>query len=72
MVTDALSKRYNFFTSPSVKILGFEHVQELYRDDQDFRTIYASCMVKKKRWMIIMCFMNFYLRKVSFVFLNAL
>ena len=35
------------FTSLTAKILGVEHIIELYRDDQDFRTIYASCLAKK-------------------------
>ena len=43
MVANVLSKRYNLF---SAKILELEHIAELYRDVQDFRTIYASC--KKK------------------------
>ena len=47
MVADVLSKRYDLFTSLSAKILGLEHITELYRDDQDFRTIYASCLAKK-------------------------
>ena len=49
MVADMLSKRYNVFIPLSTKILGFEHITELYRDDQDFRTIYASCLTKTKR-----------------------
>ena len=36
VVADALSRRYNLFTSLSAKILGFEHVKELYRDGTDF------------------------------------
>ena len=58
-VANVLSKRYDLFTSLTAKILGVEHIIELYRDDQDFRTIYASCLQKKKWWMIIMCFINF-------------
>ena len=57
-VAHVLSKRYDLFTSHTTKILGVEHIIELYRDDQDFRTIYASCLAKKW-WMIIMCFINF-------------
>ena len=47
MVAHVLSKRYNLFTSLTAKILRLEHITELYRDDQDFRTIYASCVAKK-------------------------
>ena len=46
VVADAFSRRYNLFTSLSAKILGFEHIKELYRDDQDFGIIYASCLTK--------------------------
>ena len=28
----------------SAKILGFDHVKELYRDDTDFGMIYPSCL----------------------------
>ena len=44
VVADALSGRYNLFTSLSAKILGFEHVKELYRDETDFGMIYSSCL----------------------------
>ena len=47
MVAHVFSKRYNLFTSLTTKILGLEYITELYRDDQDFRTIYASCLAKK-------------------------
>ena len=46
MVAGALSRRYNLFTSLSAKILAFEHIKELYRDDHDFGIIYASCLTK--------------------------
>ena len=42
-----MSKRYNLFTSLSAKILGFEHVKELYRDDTYFKMIYSSCLNRK-------------------------
>ena len=44
VVADVLSRRYNLFTSLSAKILGFEHVKELYTDDTDFGMIYSSCL----------------------------
>ena len=47
IVADVVSKRYDLSTSLSAKILGFEHITELYRDDQDLRTIYASWLAKK-------------------------
>ena len=65
-VVDALSRRYNLFTSRSTKILGFEHIKKLYRDYHNFGTIYASCLAT--RWLLYVS----YLRKVSFVFLNSL
>ena len=34
--------------------------------------LFMHLVLQKKLWMIIMCFMNFYLGKVSFVYLNAL
>ena len=33
VAADALSRRYNLFTSLGAKILGFEHIKKLYRDD---------------------------------------
>ena len=50
MVAHVLSKRYDLFTSLTTKILGLEYITELYRDDQDFRTIYASCLAEKKSY----------------------
>ena len=47
MVADMLSKRYNLSTLLNAKIIGFEHITKLYRDDHDFITIYASCLTKK-------------------------
>ena len=47
MVAHVLSKRYDLFTSLTTKILGHEYIIELYRDDQDFRNIYAFCLAKK-------------------------
>ena len=46
-VVDALSRRYNLFTSRSTKILGFEHIKKLYRDYHNFGTIYASCLATR-------------------------
>lgn len=43
-MADALSRRHNFFTSLSAKILGFEQVKELYGDDMDFGINYSSCL----------------------------
>ena len=67
VVVDALSRSYNLFTSLSTKIIGFEHVKELYRDDTDFGIIHLVWM--KKLLIIIICFVIFCSRKVNFVFL---
>ena len=46
MVGDVLSKRYHLYFL-SAKILGFEPIIEWYGDDQNFITIYESCLEKK-------------------------
>ena len=47
VVADTLSRRYNVFAYLSAKILGFRHIKELYRDDQDFGIIDVSCLAKR-------------------------
>ena len=44
LVVDALSRRYNLYTSLNAKILGFQLVKKLYRDDTYFGMIYSSCV----------------------------
>ena len=43
MVADALSRRYAFLSTLSTKLLGIEHLKELYVSDDDFGDIYALC-----------------------------
>ncbi|XP_016752743.1 uncharacterized protein, partial [Gossypium hirsutum] len=42
VVADALSRRYTLITTLNAKVLGFEHIKELY-DDTDFSHIYKNC-----------------------------
>jgi len=42
VVADALSCRYALFTSLETKLIGFEHIKELYEHDSDFSHIYHS------------------------------
>ncbi|XP_040947332.1 uncharacterized protein, partial [Gossypium hirsutum] len=43
VVADALSRRYTLITTLNAKVLGFEHIKELYDDDADFGHIYKNC-----------------------------
>ena len=43
MIVDELSWRYVLISTLDSKLLGFEHIKELYPLDQDFSEEYASC-----------------------------
>src|SRR5262249_19363277 len=43
VVADALSRRYVLISTLSTKLLGFEHLKELYEDDLDFANVYRAC-----------------------------
>ena len=43
MVTDALSCKYVLISTLDAKLLGFEHIKELYPLDQDFCEEYSNC-----------------------------
>ena len=43
VVADALSRRYSLLSSLDFKILGFEQIKELYREDVDFGKIFQTC-----------------------------
>ena len=43
VVADALSRRYTLLSSLSAKLLGFEHIRELYASDVDFSDIFMTC-----------------------------
>ncbi|KAJ8747655.1 hypothetical protein K2173_006502 [Erythroxylum novogranatense] len=43
VVADELSRRYVLLNSLSARLLGFEHIKELYASDEDFGDIYNSC-----------------------------
>ena len=43
VVADALSRRYTLLSLLDTKILGFEHIQELYACDSDFHEIFKAC-----------------------------
>ena len=42
-MADALSRKYVLLSTLDVKILGFEHIKELYKDDSDFANVYNAC-----------------------------
>jgi hypothetical protein len=42
-VVDALSRRCLILQEFQVKILGFEHLKDMYRDDLDFKEAYEEC-----------------------------
>ena len=43
MVADALSRRYTLLSTLTTKLLGFEHLKELYASDTDFADVFAIC-----------------------------
>ena len=43
IVADALSRRYVLISTLDAKLLGFQHIKELYPLDQDFGNEYACC-----------------------------
>ena len=42
-MVDALSRRYILFNTLDAKLLGFEHIKELYAHDLDFSNVYNAC-----------------------------
>ena len=43
VVADALSRRYVLIYTLSTKLLGFEHIKELFMQDSDFGVVYNAC-----------------------------
>ncbi|XP_043812189.1 uncharacterized protein LOC122723569, partial [Manihot esculenta] len=43
VVADALSRRYALINVMSSKLLGFEHVKDLYINDVDFGNVFVAC-----------------------------
>ena len=43
IVADALSRRYTLLSTLEAKVLGFEHVKDLYENDNDFAPLYGEC-----------------------------
>ncbi|KAH9697902.1 Endonuclease [Citrus sinensis] len=43
IVADALSRRYVLISTLNAKLLGFEHIKELYASDHDFSVEYQAC-----------------------------
>jgi len=43
IVADALSRRHALFSKLGAQILGFENIEELYKEDQDFSPTFAKC-----------------------------
>ena len=41
IVADALSRRYNLLNTLGTRLLGFEHIKELYQNDPDFSQAFA-------------------------------
>jgi hypothetical protein len=45
IVANALSRKYVLLSTLDVRFLGFEHIKELYKDDNDFAIVYDACEV---------------------------
>ena len=43
MVADALSRQYTLLNVLDVQYLGFDHINEIYKDDLDFSLNYQKC-----------------------------
>ena len=43
IVANALSQRYTLLYTLETKVLGFEHVKDLYENDNEFTTLYGEC-----------------------------
>jgi hypothetical protein len=43
-VVDSLSNRCLILQEFQVKTLGFEHLEEMYSDDPDFKEAYEACV----------------------------
>ena len=43
VVVDALSRRYALISMLSSKLLGFEHLKDMYVNDHDFADVYKAC-----------------------------
>ena len=42
-MADAVSRRYTLLASLDAKLLGFEYIKELYKNDNDFGRVYHAC-----------------------------
>ncbi|KAG7536936.1 Integrase catalytic core [Arabidopsis suecica] len=43
VVADALSRRYALISTMEARVMGFEHIKDLYKDDPDFKEAYEAC-----------------------------
>ena len=46
-MVDALSKRMALMRTLSLEIVGFETLTELYAGDNDFKKVWATCVLKQ-------------------------
>ena len=69
VVADALSRRYTLLSTLETKMLGFEHIKELYVHDNDFSKMYVVCEKGAHNGSLGM--MGFYSKKNVCVCLNV-
>jgi hypothetical protein len=43
IIANALSRMHVLFNTLNIRLLGFEHVKELYMDNDDFGRVYGQC-----------------------------
>ena len=54
MVVDALSRKHSALTSLRIKVVGFDVLRDMYKEDAEFRKFWESCVEKHfKDFMIV-------------------
>jgi hypothetical protein len=72
---DALSRRCLTLSKFQVKTLGFEHLEEMYSDDLEFKEEYEACLNLvlryRSQWIEYMIQEGFFSREINYAYQNA-